>query len=113
MPTECVNPELLLKAAEMAFPAVKWKLWQSMATGRVFPVDAENGEVYFAADDYGGDAWALNNALRDSGWTFSAMANGKYSAFTTDYPIKVERDESPVLLLYRCISSQFNIPLEV
>lgn len=106
MTVERVNPELLLRAAQLAQPDKEWII---SVLGNV----VETGKLnYFDIMIYGSDAWALERALKDErngGWVFYKTPKGIYVAFNIDS--QPQSDPSDTLLLLKAVSAQFSIPL--
>jgi hypothetical protein len=85
-------PELMLKAAKMAFPLKKWVVADSIDCGKIIIVD--NGlnhrhyhkiydDTFNPLDPTKGDLAALNEALECAGWIFS---------YAVDYDIEPSED---------------------
>lgn len=116
MPTERVNPALLLKAAEMARPIQyneegdEWFIDKHGLICRV--ILTEPYYVLFDPLTSDADAWALERALKKEGWDFGYWPElGFYIARPVTEIYQPLKDKSDTLLLLKCVSAQFNIPM--
>jgi hypothetical protein len=113
-PEKTINPELVKKCAEVAHPESVWINDDGL-------IVREQGAAYFdpTQDDHWGmaDAHALMRALMKEGWIFS-RTSGSEPELRELYEAKTPlghfcEDESFPLLLLKCASAQFNIPVWV
>lgn len=111
MQVERVNPEVLLKAAEVARPGINWVI----SDGIVMDDDSPPFYAdYFNPLTSDADAMKLERALKDGFWNFGRhwmQADKRYWAVNTDMDIKVF-DESDTLLLLKCVAATTGLPLE-
>jgi len=110
-PTPNFNPALLLAAACKAFPeyAGQWKISGRDVIRIAYEVRG-NPAMRFDVEllDH---AYLLQRYLRNNGWTFAAFNGEQYTAFTTAYPVLIERDKSDTMLLYKCLSAMSGLAL--
>lgn len=99
-----INPEVILKAAQITEPGKDWFI---SPEGIMY----QNDDTFdgYTTFDYMTWGFALERALKKEQWVFYQTPKGKYVAF--DVHGKPESDESDTLLLLRCVSAQFSIPL--
>src|SRR5688572_1803953 len=72
MPTpEKLNPELVLKAAQMVRPDIDWQIYRGADWFVVAMDDELNGQFDPLHDDSA--AWALCEKLENMGWVFSCI----------------------------------------
>lgn len=115
--TKTINPKLVLKAAQLAIPEAEW----TIVDGRVRVVNwfgsvgSRNLNPYwFDPLTSDADAFLLERALKQRGngwWSFFVNALGLYMASSAEGPCESQYDESDTLLLLKCVSAQFSIPL--
>lgn len=109
--TQKLNPELLLIGARLAQLDYHWEI----NNGAIIHGDIIMGQWKKLGDfnpiESNDDAWALERALKDGGWSFGPSSfpnNGKYRAtHSTAWP--TQWSESDTLLLLKCLSAQTGV----
>lgn len=109
MTVERVNPELLLKCAQLARPELPWFICPH-TTNRIRHRTQLGGSFDpLTSDD---DAMKLERALKREGWNFGYWhPNTVFIARPESSIYSVILDKSDTILLLKVVAHQFSIPL--